>query len=90
MTDPRDIPDPERGPADDQSDGGDTRWTDDQRRRQGGQATNESPTPDSMAPAEEFIAPRPGDVPPAARPVRQPVPEGDEAADPDDTEAERL
>jgi len=63
--------------------------TDDQRRRQGGQEVNESPTPDSMAPAEEFIAPMPGDVPPEAGEVRQPVPEGDAAADPDDTAPDR-
>ena len=69
--------------------------TDDQRRRQGRQEVNESPTPDSMAPAEEFIAPGAHDLPPRAREagetgeVRQPVPEGDEAADPDDTAARR-
>jgi hypothetical protein len=63
--------------------------TDDQRRQQSGQEVNETPTPDSMAPAEEFIAPGPHDPPPQAGEVRQPVPEGDEAADPDDTAADR-
>lgn len=76
-------------------DGREQRVTNDQRRRQGGQEVNESPTPDSMAPAEEFIAPGPHDLPPQAREtseageVRQPVPEGDDAADPDDTAADR-